>query len=211
MLDKVALLVIGNGRLDYLHDTVDSALAWCPQFDHYLMVDDSGDGTVRRELDRYYPDFTIHHNPENRGMAHAVQQGFYMVLDTDADYVLWLEEDMRIMAELPLLYSRRILATNPHVAQMLYQRQCLTPQEHEAGSVVGAMAGTDHGWWTEHRHIFSLNPCLIPRRTLERGWPQGNEREMTDLLIKDGWTFGVWNKGPLVEHVGVVRGKQWQL
>ena len=209
---SIALLVIGNGRLDYLHQAVDSVLEHCPQFDHYLMVDDSGDHAVCRELDRHYPDFTIHHHDTNQGMARAVQAGFDLVLATDAEYVVWWEEDFVAEKPIPVEEAVDVLGTYGYTAQMLFQRQPLTPQEVEAGSVAGAMGGISlHHDWIIHGHIFSLNPCVIPRRILERGWPAGNEREMTNRLLVDGYTFGVWADGPLVHHIGNVRGTAWQL
>ena len=207
----VALLVIGNGRVDYLTDTIDAAFQHLPPMDHLLMIDDSGDPSVRRHLARTYPDFTIRHHDTNWGMARAVQDGFDAVLATDAEYAVWLEEDFRILRPLPIRVAIDALTTHPHVAQILFQRQPLTPQEHEAGTVVGAMGDVvDHGLFSTQRHIFSLNPCVIPRRLLEYGWPAGpigvgNETGFTRQLLDDGWHFGVWNTPHLVEHVGETR------
>lgn len=213
---SLALLVIGNGRLDYLHDTVDAALTHLPEFDHYLMVDDSGDPAVQRELNRNYPDFRIRSHTANLGMARAVQSGFDLVLSTDAEYVFWLEEDFRILRPPPIHMAIEILTSYPQVAQMLFERQCLTPDEHATGSVHGAMNGIDMDGWTLQRHIFSLNPCVIPRYVLEEyRWPEGplgigNEAGMTKQLLDDGWSFGVWH-GQMVEHEGVLRAKNWKL
>ena len=207
----IALLVIGNGRLSYLADTIDAALEHLPTFDHYLMVDDSGDRTVQHHLNRTYPDFHIHSHGTNLGMAKAVQAGWGMVLETDTDYVFHLEEDFRVLHPIPIDAAVTALETNTHVAQMLFQRQPLTPDEEAAGSVLGAMGPvTPHDNWCEQRHIFSLKPCLINRRVLKLGWPAGNEKEMTDQLLYNAWTFGVWH-GQHVEHIGTNRGTKWQL
>jgi hypothetical protein len=117
---------------------------------------------------------------------------------------------MVLQAELPIQEAIDILVTFPKVAQVLFQRQPLTPTEVEAGTVVGAMAPTNCGTWSTQTHIFSLNPCVIPRHIVELGWPAGNEREQTDRLLADGWVFGVWH-GQLVEHIGEARAAAWQL
>lgn len=214
---STALLVIGNGRLDYLHDTVDAAMQHLPEFDHYLMVDDSGDRVVRRELQRTYPDFTLLSHDQNEGMARAVQAGFDLVLMSEVDHVVWLEEDFRILKPLPIDGAIDALNQYPHLAQMLFQRQPLAPAEIEGGSVVSGMNATrvTDDFWVQ-RHIFSLNPCVIPRYVLERyRWPEGpigvgNETGMTNQLLADGWSFGVWD-GQYVEHEGVLRAKNWKL
>lgn len=215
----IALLVIGNGRLDYLHDTVDAALEHLPEFGHYLMIDDSGDSEVRRQLDRHYPDFDIWHHDQNLGMARAVQNGFTHVLSSGADYVFWLEEDMRVVRPVPVGAARDVLDHDDQIAQMLFQRQPLTPEEHELGGVHGAFRGLATHYkqwstWAEHDWIFSLNPCLIPRHVLELGWDRDNEAGTTKQLREAGYLFGVWGKPgdqPYVEHIGVGRGRRWQL
>jgi hypothetical protein len=211
----IALTVLGNGRLDYLHQAVDSALQHLPVMDHYLMVDDSGDPSVRDELELNYPNFRLSAHAENLGMAFSVADGFSLVGETDADYVFWLEEDMVLTGPPPINEALDILQAVPTLAQMLFERQPLTPEEHAAGSVHGAMGGTNHGPWTEHRHLFSLNPCLIPRQVLTYGWPAGplgvgNETGMTHQLLHAGYTFGVWH-GQHVEHIGQDRAPAWKL
>lgn len=208
---SLALCVIGNGRLGYLHQAVKAALHNTGHIDHYLMVNDSGDEQTAYTLAGVYPQFVIRSHPENLGMARAVQAGFDLVLSTDATHVLWVEEDMVIRVPLPIQSAITELDHNPHVAQMLFQRQPLTDGEIEGGSVLAGMGyTTDHGDWSEQRHIFSLNPCIIPRVILQHGWPPGNEREMTIRLLDRGYTFGVWH-GERVEHIGVERAAQWQL
>lgn len=204
----LALLVIGNGRTDYLAQAIDSLEV---EADHYLMVNDSGDRDVARLLDREYPDFEIRHHDRNLGMAAAVQSGWEMALGWGADYILHWEEDFTQIAPLPIAEAIGILTLQHDITQILFQRQPLTPAEVEAGSVVGAMGAQYLDRWAIQRHIFSLNPCVIPRRTLEMGWPAGNEREMTDRILDRDWSMGVWLDGPLVHHIGESRAKNWQL
>lgn len=212
-MDDVALVVIGNGREAYLEQVIDAAFEHLPPLGAYLMVDDSGDRSTALNLARNYPDFHLHSNATNQGMAKAVQAGFDLVLThTPCSYALWLEEDMLLTADVPIEDAVRELAQHPHLAQMLFQRQPITPAELDAGSVLAAMNPEgNHDLWAVQRHIFSLNPCLIPRPILELGWPAGNERQMTDELLEAGWSFGVWRDGPYVEHIGASRGSQWQL
>jgi hypothetical protein len=215
-VNSLALVVIGNGRLPLLHRAVESFEDYCDA-DHWLMVDDSGDRAVARELFRYFPNFHIESHEANKGMASAVQAGFHLVRQTDATHIFWLEEDMVLTGEPPIEDVIRTLNGYPHLAQMLFERQPLTPQEVEAGSVHGAMEPiADMPKWVMHRHIFSLNPCIIPRHIIDTyDWPSGpigvgNETGFTNKLLDDGYTFGCW-KGQLVEHIGHERAAAWQL
>jgi hypothetical protein len=213
----LALVVIGNGRLPLLHRAVDAADEYLDP-DYWLMVDDSGSEAVQEELHDIYPDFRIVGHPHNLGMAAAVQAGFHLVRrETDATHIFWLEEDMVLTGEPPIEDVIRTLNGYPHLAQMLFERQPLTPQEVEAGSVHGAMEPiADMPKWVMHRHIFSLNPCIIPRHIIDTyDWPSGpigvgNETGFTNKLLDDGYTFGCW-KGQLVEHIGHERAAAWQL
>lgn len=119
---------------------------------------------------------------------------------------------MRLTGPPPVHDARNALLTLPTLAQVLFQRQPLNDIEQAAGSVVGAMDairmdGTP--LWL-HQHIFSLNPCVIPRWVLELGWDINNEAGMTKKLLDAGYWFGVWD-GQYVQHVGDRRGKSWQL
>jgi hypothetical protein len=213
---NVALGVLGNGRTKYLDQCVDSIFEFCPPFDAYLMVDDSGDPEVRRELTRDYTDFSQCHHDTNRGMAAGVNTLWKMALETDCDYFVHVEEDFVFTKCPPIGQICDVLGRHPDVAQMLLQRQPLTPAELEAGSVLGAMNPVIYDTWAQQTHIFSLNPMIAPRRVLELGWPSGpigvgNEAGQTKRLLAMDFVFGVWRDGPLVEHIGAERGSAWQL
>lgn len=189
----IHIIICGNGRMTYRAECISS-------------------------LRRHLPDlpFSVQNDTFHEGMAINVQHGFDLFLKTSADYVLWVEEDFVFTRKPPLDQAVNVLDWNPRLAQMLFQRQPLAPQEIAGGSVIAGMPNTiSHGDWYEQTHIFSLNPCLIPRRVIELGWPAGplgvgNESGMTDKLLGLGYTFGVWD-GQYVEHIGADRGAHWAL
>lgn len=227
-----ALVVIGNGRLSYLEKVIDSAFNYLPTPNHLLMVDDSGNREVANELHRNYPDFTTRSHVHNQGMAAAVQSGFNLVKETDAEYIFWLEEDMELIATPPLEDAVKVLVSHPHLAQMCFRREPWwgSPVEMQLGDQLAAIASQARTSvavvnrseiWTEHDYIFSLNPCLIPRVIIDTyTWPSGpigigNETGMTNQLLDDKWLFGSWGvpgDGQVwARHLGEERGKQWQL
>lgn len=222
-----ALLVIGNGRLDNLRAVTDSALRCLPNFDHYLMVDDSGDGRIAEALDGLYAPFTIRHHEVNRGMAEAVQAGFDMVLGTDAEWVFWLEEDMLLTESPPVADAVRALDEDAGLAQMCFRRApVMHPLEQEYGCQLAAICSQSsmverRDRYTVYDYLFSMGPCIIPSRILEYGWPAGpigvgNEDGMTQRLLSHGYTFGSWGHPQdgqaWVKHIGFgLRAAKWKL
>lgn len=156
------------------------------------------------------------------GMAGAVRDAWAWALDEDLDYLFHVEEDFLFTAPFRLDDLRWILDHAPHLAQIVLKRQPWSIEEKAAGGIIeqdpGAYtqcAGMRHSLtWVEHTKIFSLNPCLIPRRVLELGWPDGNEAEFTQRCLDNGYRFAFYGHAsdpPRVEHVGVVRGEGWRL
>jgi hypothetical protein len=168
---------------------------------------------------------TIYDQDHKLGMAGAVQAGFEWALSTFAEHVLWIEEDFRLTEHLPLSRMRLILESNPHLAQVVLKRQPWSDEEKRAGGQIETNPAAYTQCerllldWVEHSTLFSLNPCLIPRRTLELGWPSGplgvgNESGMTQRCLDAGMRFAYYGRiddPPRCEHVGHVRGSGWRL
>ena len=179
---------------------------------------DTFDTYVYGESDRIVVDDRDH----RFGMAGAVRDGWTRALDLGADYVFHVEEDFEFRSPVQLDSLQYILDRAPHLAQVVLKRQPWNEQEKQAGGIVeqepdayvecGAMGRNVR--WTEHRRIFSLNPCLIPRRTLELGWPDGNEAEFTQRCLDAEMLFAFYGgrfDPPVVHHVGYQRSGGWRL
>jgi hypothetical protein len=183
-----------------------------------------------RNLETFLPlhvDVHVVDDTEHRlGMAGAVQAGFDWALSTDAEFVLWVEEDFRFV-DLPLTGMAWVLTHCRHLAQVVLKRQPWSVEEQQAGGQIetnpaaysecSAFGANIH--WVEHSTLFSLNPCLLPRRTLELGWPSGplgvgNESGMTQRCQNAGLRFAYYGKRddpPRCEHVGHHRSSGWRL
>jgi hypothetical protein len=155
------------------------------------------------------------------GMAGAVRTAWEWALEQRCDFLLHVEEDFVFHAPVRVEDLACILGLNPHLAQVVLKRQPWSPEEHQAGGIVELHPADytecevgDFWRWTEHRRIFSLNPCLIPRSVLELGWPDGNEAEFTQRCLDNDLRFAFlgWRYDPpRVCHVGAVRGEGWRL
>ena len=175
--------------------------------------------SLKEHLDDRYPLKVVNDQDHRLGMAGAVRAAWDWALETDCDHLLHIEEDFRIH-DLPLAAMLEVFAHDDTLAQVVLKRQPWSPEEQRAGGIIETHPADykDHTAgglaWTSHQRIFSLNPCLIPRRVLELGWPDGNEAEMTSNLVADQWRFAFYghrDDPPRVEHVGAVRGAGWRL
>ncbi len=193
-----------------------------------IVVSDRGDRYLPSCLDnmaRWVGPLPLHivdDNEHKLGMAGAVQAGFAFALEAGWAYTLWVEEDFRFNGPAPLTEMQCVLAQRPRLAQIVLKRQAWSPQERAAGGIM-EMHPDDYIQWhagpalcdfVEHSRIFSLNPCLIPRRVLELGWPADNEAGFTQRCLDAGYRFAFYGTKahpPLVTHIGDVRAAGWRL
>lgn len=179
---------------------------------------------VRASLEQFHPEAyesrIEYHDTDGQGMAVAINTAWDICLDTPWDYLLSVEEDMLLLAPLPIDEAVAALETNQHLSQMVFKREPWHhPIEQELGDVLAAILQLatwthNHDTYWAHNHIFSLNPCLIPRRIVEMGWPTGNETGMTNQIHDATMIFGMWGQPgdpALVRHIGHNRAPGWQL
>lgn len=189
----VCLLLISDGRDEYLERTIASAQEMLPTFDQLVTIDDSA-----HEL----------------GFAGAIQAGWREVA---TDYVLHLEQDFTFNAPVPVGRMVRLLERHPHLAQVALKRQPWNAAERGAGGIVELHPDDfverydDGAVWTEHRRFFTTNPSVYPSRLCELGWPQTHESEgiFTHRLLENpDLRFAFWGgkfDAPLVTHIGETR------
>lgn len=193
---RVQAIIVANNRPDYLN-------------------------TVTAAFRKYHPHIPciVINDEHHAGMAANVNAAWSWAYGSGMPWILHLEDDMELVTPLPIRRAEQILASQPHLANMVFKRQPWSGREHDLGDVIAATCETSNNWheekdYTVHDRIFSLNPCLIPRRVIARGWPPGNEAEMTDKLRADGYQFAFYGHAgdpPLIRHIGEQRGPQWRL
>jgi hypothetical protein len=208
----VALVVVTDGRYHYLEQMLGSLAERVPYpFGLIRVVDDSG----TPEPPVYPPGWDVTIHPQRRGLAAAVQSA-WRDLPAEIDYVFHVEEDFVFVAPVDIDAMALTLKEQPRLAQVVLKRQPWSPAEREAGGIIEMHPDlySQQDTYVEHRRIFSLNPCLIPRAVVDLGWPAGNEAGFTEQLVEAGWSFGFWGQKtdpPRVLHVGVERSAGWTL
>lgn len=185
----VALLSISDGRHAYHAAACESALEHLPAFDQYIFV----------------------HDPDHRlGFAGAVQQGWQQV---ETDHVFHFEADFTFNRAVPVSAMVDVLNAHPHLVQMALLRQPWNGAERAAGGIwqqhPDEYEHRDRNGhrWLEHRRFVTTNPCIWPRRVIDRGWPQRDQSEGhfgLELFESDhSLRAAFWGEGEeWVHHIG---------
>jgi len=210
MTPKLALMVITDGRWDYLQRTLESAavaLDW--PWHQRIIVDDSGGEKG------FCPDgFEFVKNLPRRGLAGAIQSG-WDALDEDIDYVFHLEDDFIFPDVVDVELMIELLEYEPELAQVALLRQPWSPQEQQAGgiySIEPERFKQKYGF-VQQSHLFTFNPCLYPIG-VARNYRAGLEAELTAKLLADDWRFGYLGElgdDPKTIHIGIRRSRNYQL
>lgn len=224
---SIALLVITDGRDDYLARTLGSANRHLtgPVVERW-MFDDTGDAAYRKNLLHRFPWFQHINAGERQGFGGAIRAAWERLAKlSDADWVFHLEQDFTFNRDVDLGEVVEVMEDNPHLAQMALRRQPWNAEETAAGGVIQLHPDAyeerrdDRGRrWLEHGLFFTTNPCLYRMELCRRGWPDGQHSEgvfTRDLLNSGGpdiypgqGRFGYWggrDSGEWVEHIGQTR------
>jgi hypothetical protein len=225
-MPSVAVVCIDDGRYDYLQQCVRSLQAFIPQslIEAQILIQDAGDETYSNLLRSEFPQFDrqVHHETR-RGLGGAVHSAWSTALEYDVDYVWHQEGDFVLTEPLPLSDMAYLLMTQQRLAQLVLKRQSGNAHEAACGGLVETAPDeyeelyADNLVWTEHRRVFSFNPCLIPRAVVEcalKNCDNFLERDVSDVLLAHGYTFALWGgkfDPPRVQHVGDQRssGYKW--
>jgi hypothetical protein len=225
----IGLIVITNGRDDYLKETIASFENMVDgDIGVRLLYDDTGDQAhVRRMVERWGDRFHVAPSRESirvRGFGGAIGYCWdwirgWNVSSTDdpVTHVFHLEDDFTFNRPVNLDHLARILDRHRYLAQLALRRQPVNEHERTAGGVVECwpdeyveVEHADHVW-LEHRLFWTTNPSLYRASFCDIGWPvsSASEQIFTGLMRQDpAVRFGYWgarDSGEWVRHIGEQR------
>lgn len=212
----IALLVMTDGRRDYMHRTIASASCRLDgPIGPCVMYDDSGSEENHQWLRESFPVFELVYKDTRQGFGGAIQSAWDHLKNYDFDYVFHLEDDFIFNREIPLDDMAQVLQDNPHVYQMALRRQAWSSEEIRAGGVIERWPNDFHqqDGWISHRMFFTTNPSLYRRSLIEtRSYPNVKDSEghfSQSIMTSDpDAQFGYWGlktDAPWVEHIGIQR------
>lgn len=210
MFEDTILLVMTDGRDDYLKETMASAQKNLPSLQTYIH-DDGGDEAHRELLRQTYPEATVV-GGERSGFAGAIKRAWESI--PECKWVFHLEDDFTFNEPVDLAGMVKVMKRFPYLVQIALLRQPWSGPEIQYGGVIGlnppsyedkSFEGVN---WTEHRNFFTTNPSLYSYEIVRRGWPQleFSEPIMAAQVLKDPEArsayYGSKKDGPRVFHIG---------
>jgi len=174
----IAIVIIGDGRDEYLTQCVDSLYQLQGDISERWMYDDSGDENYRQTLRERHPNWTHINAGGRQGCAGAFQSVWKQIAEnTNAKFVFLIEQDFRFIRPIPFDSMMALLDERPYLAQVALLRQPWNSEEKRAGGIVEwhpewyvDMEDNTGRKWLEHRN-FTTNPCLFRRSLLDIPWP----------------------------------------
>lgn len=215
-VSRIALLVMTDGRRDYIHQTIASASCKLDgPIGPLFMFDDSADDNNHQWLRTNFPGFQLIYKDTRQGFGGAIQSAWNHIRQYDFDYVFHLEDDFTFNRTIPLYDMVDKLEENPYVYQMALRRQAWSSEEKIAGGVIERWPESFHQQegWISHRLFFTTNPSLYRKSLIEtRTYPNVKDSEghfSQSIIMSDPEAkFGYWGDktdAPWVEHIGVHR------
>jgi hypothetical protein len=213
----IPIIVLTNGRPDCFSKAIASVGKHLLKIGNGLIVDDSGDDVYRAWLSEQYAVPVIPVGDGPCGYWKAMRRVWDVARDLDTDKIVFWEEDFIVHTDVDVEALADVLDSHPYLTQIALLRQPWFGNEVEVGGLIEALEAQgqtftertdDKHVWVEHRATFTGNPCVIPRRTFEREWPEGDwsESRFGRLLFADEGARGAyWGRRtdpPLVEHIG---------
>lgn len=218
--DGYLLMVLTDGRRDCIGRTLGSFREYVGGLPvtRTVIHDDSGDPDYQAWLRLMFPSFTLVCGPKRLGFAGAMRRAWDTALASGQRFTFWLEDDFKLRRTVDLGAMARVLDRQPELLQMALRRQAWFEPELAAGGVIERNPDAflpahtrvrgRKVEWLEHREFWTMNPCLIPRRTLAaHEWPAGRHSELqfTRRALRNGAVCGYWGRRddePWVEHFG---------
>ena len=215
-MTKVSLVIITDGRLGYLEQTLFSLNnnVKYPFFEKLIINDCEDPAFIKsvNNLSNVYGLTPIHHE-KKRGFAGSYDTAFKSV-SRETDFVFFCEDDFTFNEDIDLGKMIFILNYNRNLVQCSLKRQAWGHEEERAGGFIEMWPELyeDKRFsdisWTEHRQFFTTNPSLVPYWIIENGWPlvPKSEKVMTDNLFKNpnyrSSILGSRFEKPKVQHIG---------
>jgi hypothetical protein len=176
----VTVVLTSCGRLDLLEKTIKSLpLFFWHRLPHRILVDDSGDPEVHRELERqkesgYLIGWHLLLHEKNLGQGHAIDHAYERV---STPYIFHMEDDWEFIEYEFISRSLVILEQNPKLCQVTFRGNSPHPREKE----IRGMGDTQHqilapefmGMW----HGFTYNPNVFRKSCYDIVKPIGDRRE----------------------------------
>ena len=219
---SICLLVITDGRIELLDQTIKSAEAKLSgPISHKVIINDSGHSDAFDYLmSMYGPNtygYRIFSTGTRSGFGGAIRKAWQylkgQIWFDEVDYIFHLEDDFLFHRYTNLQWMSEHLRDYPQIQQIALLRQPWNEQEKAAGGVWQQNPEdyypfpTDEPTMLIHRRFWTTNPCLYRAKLiLEREWPDCEHSEGIfgiELFSNPDYYSAFWGLGEeWVTHIG---------
>jgi len=210
----ITLLIMTNGRGEYLERTLSALEKLHGNFSRILIHDDSGDENYHNWLKKINYEIAT---TNKVGFTKAVISGWEKLKEDSNEWVFHLEDDF-VFTEDIYVNMIDVIKHNNYIKQIVLQRQPIGSRERRKGGIIASHPeryedktdGTNY--WVEHRVNYSTNPSVYNKSLIyKHPWPDMpySERIYGRILFNDSNAkCAYWGKStdkPKVMHIGDVR------
>ena len=212
---NTTLLMMTNGRKEYLERALSTLGKLHGNFTRILIHDDSGVSDYQTWLRGLGHEVVT---TERVGFIGAMTSAWDKLKEDSNEWVFHLEEDFLFLDDIYVDNMIDVVKNHDYIKEMVLLRQPIGGRELKKGGIIASHPEryedkTDGAnCWVEHRVGFSCNPCVYRKSLIyEHPWPNmpNSEREYGRVLLKDPNTkCAYWGKStdkPIVMHIGDVR------
>ena len=213
----VTLLIITNGRREYLERTLSTLGKLHGNLSRILIHDDSGDEDYHNWLKQFNYELAA---TKRVGFRGAMISAWQKLKEDSNGWVFHLEDDFLFLDDVYIDNMINVIKNHNYIKQIVLLRQPIGNRSREQikGGIIASHPEryedkTDGiNYWVEHRVGFSCNPCIYKKSLIyEYPWPDvlHSEREYGRVLFKDpNAKCAYWGKStnkPKVFHIGDIR------
>ena len=213
----ITLLIMTNGRQEYLEQTLSALGKLHGDFSRILIHDDSGNKDYHHWLRQFNYELAF---SKRVGFTKAMISAWQKLKEDSNEWVFHLEDDFLILDDVYLANIIQVIKDHDYLKEIVLLRQPIGnhSRERTKGGIIASHPEryedkTDGvNYWVEHRVGFSCNPCVYKKSLIyEHPWPDmpNSEREYGRMVFKNPKAkCAYWGKSsdkPIVMHIGEVR------
>jgi len=204
----ITLVLTSCNRVDLLDKTLESIGSEVLQsLEHKIIIDDSGNDSVKDYFSKYDSSWQIILNEENIGQPKSVDKAYSFVT---TPYIFHCEDDWLFDPSFSLQGCVDILNYESNSLQVTFRKDCPHPVDPQIRSTPN---GVDYQLkvpgWNGEWYGFTYNPSLFRKSAYDSlGKYQGFREQDISRLYYDKGFFSYALTKKYVEHIGWGRGTQ---
>jgi hypothetical protein len=177
-MERITVVITSCNRIELLKKTIDSfnAMNTYP-VESFIIVEDSVNSEMHRELCALYPDYTLLINGKNHGLVESIDRAYALV---KTPWVFHIEDDYEFIKQGFIEASINVVTNNHFVMQVWLENMNNQPIDTTVLTGGGtpyhyaSLDGMDHIW-----HGFSFHPGLRNMRIYKEiaPWTQWSPKE----------------------------------